>query len=258
MKVKILEDYPYLYETHLHTNQGSACGVNSGYEMAKACKEAGYTGIFVTDHNWGGNTCVNKELNFSEWMRLYKRGYEDAKEYGDANDLYVFFGMETGFHGTEFLLCGLSPEWFVENPEIRVSGIEEQYRLVHEAGGMVVQAHPFRVEDYIPEVRNFPEFVDAFETSNATHSSPISVSHNNPAWDDMARELAIRTNKPATAGSDVHSTRLFGGGVAFKRKITSGKDYCKAILSDEDYILSDGFFWRKKTGEIICPFGYLP
>ena len=90
MKVKILEDYPYLYETHLHTNQGSACGVNSGYEMAKACKEAGYTGIFVTDHNWGGNTCVNKELNFSEWMRLYKRGYEDAKEYGDANDLYVF------------------------------------------------------------------------------------------------------------------------------------------------------------------------
>ncbi len=254
MKVKLIEDYLYLYETHLHTNQGSACGQNSGYEMAKACKEAGYTGIFVTDHNWGGNTCINKELNLTEWMRLYKRGYEDAKEYGDANDLSVFFGMETGFHGTEFLIVGLMPEWFVENPEIRVCSIEEQYRLVHEGGGMVVQAHPFRVENYIPEVCNFPEYVDAFEGSNATHSSPLSVCHNEPSWDDLARDLAHKTNKPMTAGSDVHSTRLFGGGVAFKRKLKSAGDYADAILNGEDYILSDGAFWRKKNGEIICPF----
>ena len=40
------EEYPYLYETHLHTMEGSACAKNSGAEMARACRDAGYTGIF--------------------------------------------------------------------------------------------------------------------------------------------------------------------------------------------------------------------
>lgn len=29
-------DYPYLYETHMHTRPGSACAHNSGAEMAAA------------------------------------------------------------------------------------------------------------------------------------------------------------------------------------------------------------------------------
>ena len=35
------KEYPYLYETHLHTMEGSACAHCSGEEMAKACKAAG-------------------------------------------------------------------------------------------------------------------------------------------------------------------------------------------------------------------------
>ncbi|MCQ2517856.1 MAG: PHP domain-containing protein [Lachnospiraceae bacterium] len=252
MKIKLLEEYPYLYETHLHTNSGSACGRNTGAEMAAACKKAGYTGTFVTDHNWGGNTCINRELAWEEWMTLYAKGYEDAAEYGQANDFDVFFGMETGFDGTEFLICGLTPQWFIENPAMWSADIPKQYEIVKNAGGMVVQAHPYRKEDYIPVIRTFPQYADAIEGSNATHSSPFSISHNNPEWDDQARKLAAATGKPMTAGSDVHSTNLFGGGVAFKRRLSSGKDYCNAILGGEDYILSDGKFWRRKDGTIIC------
>lgn len=47
----IKEAYSYLYETHLHTSQGSLCGRAEGREMADACKKAGYTGIFVTDRS---------------------------------------------------------------------------------------------------------------------------------------------------------------------------------------------------------------
>ena len=54
-----------------------------------------------------------------------------------------------------------------------------------------------------------------------------------------------------TAGSDVHNTILFGGGVAFKRKLTSIQDYCHAILSGEDYLLTNGDAWFLKTGEPI-------
>ena len=132
MKIKLLEDYPYLYETHLHTDQGSACGHNTGAEMAAACKAFGYTGIFVTDHNWGGNTCISRELPWHEWMNSYAQGYEDAKAFGDANDLDVFFGMETGFDGTEFLILGLTPEWFAGNEAIRTADIPHQYELVRQ------------------------------------------------------------------------------------------------------------------------------
>ena len=252
MKIQLLKDYPYFYETHLHTNRGSACGQNSGLEMAKACREFGYTGIFVTDHNWGGNTCVSKELPWEEWMNNYAKGYREAKEYGDANGLDVFFGMETGFCGTEFLILGLDPEWFIATPEFRVCDIARQYELVHEAGGFVSQAHPYRVEPYIPEVRTFPGEADAIEAYNATHSSPMSKSHNESEWNDMAMELALKHNKPITAGSDVHSVNLFGGGMAFKKKFDNAKELCNEVLTG-DYIISDGVYWRDKKGRILEP-----
>ncbi len=253
MKINIQKDYPYFYETHMHTNQGSACGSNSGYEMAKACKEFGYTGAFFTDHNWGGNTCISRELGWKDWMIQYSTGYRDAKRFGDENDFDVFFGMETGYQGTEFLILGLDVEWFINNPALRTSTIEEQYNLVHSSGGFVSQAHPYRVEPYIPEVRVFPEYADAIEAFNATHSSPISKSHNDPSWNDMALELAIKYQKPITAGSDVHSTNLFGGGMAFKKRFKTSAELCRAILDREDYIISDGVYWRSSKGDILAP-----
>ncbi|MBO4310483.1 MAG: histidinol-phosphatase [Lachnospiraceae bacterium] len=252
MKINLLKDYPYFYETHMHTNQGSACGQNTGYEMAKACCEFGYAGAFVTDHNWGGNTCISRELPWDEWMRQYAKGYEDAKRFGDENDFDVFFGMETGYRGTEFLIYGLSPEEFINIPAIRTCSIEEQYSIVKEAGGMVSQAHPYRVEPYIPEVRTFPDYADAIEAYNATHSSPLSQSHNIADWNDDAMKLALDNNKPITAGSDTHSTILFGGGMAFKKRLKDSRDFCRAVLENEDYIISDGVYWRDKKGQIIA------
>ena len=89
----LLEEYPYLYETHLHTSQGSACGGATGKAMAQACQEAGYTGIIVTDHNFGGNCAISKNLPWTDWVNGFCLGYEDAKEYGDQNDFDVFFGF---------------------------------------------------------------------------------------------------------------------------------------------------------------------
>ena len=78
----VREQYPYLYETHLHTSEASACARNTGAEMARACREYGYTGIFVTDHNWGGNTAVDRALPWEEWVEGFAKGYEHAKAEG--------------------------------------------------------------------------------------------------------------------------------------------------------------------------------
>lgn len=40
----------YIYETHLHTSEGSACGRSRAIDIVDAYKAAGYTGIIITDH----------------------------------------------------------------------------------------------------------------------------------------------------------------------------------------------------------------
>lgn len=245
------KEYPYLYETHLHTKEISACARSSGADMARACKEAGYTGIFVTDHNWYGNTAVNRKLPWQEFVEQFAKGYENAKRVGEQIGLDVFFGWEAGYNGTEFLIYGLSKEWLLTHPEIKDATVEEQLALVHAGGGLVVHAHPFREEDYIPEIRLFPELVDGVEGINATHSCHLSVSHNKKEFDERAVAYAREHRLPMTAGSDVHSTYLFGGGMAFKRRLSSAQDFVAASRADEDYLLTNGDAWFDKNGRCL-------
>ena len=216
----ILEGYPCLYETHMHTRPGSACAHNSGAEMAKAAHLMGYAGIIITDHNWGGNTGISR---------------------AQKHDLDVFWGYEAGYRGTEFLIYGVTPDWLKAHPEIRNADVKEQYRLIHEGGGMIIHAHPFREAGYIPKIRLYPEYVDGVEGINAAHSSSgHKSSHYNPEYDRRAIRYANEHGLPITAGSDIHTTDLPGGGIAFRRRLTSVQDYCRAILGGEDYVLTNG------------------
>ena len=175
----------YLYETHMHTKEASACSHNTAVEMARAYKEAGYTGIIITDHFFYGNTAIDRKLPWKDWVEQFCLGYEHAKEEGDKIGLQVFFGWESGYRGTEFLVYGLDQEWLLLHPEIKDATVEEQYRLVHEGGGIVSHAHPFREEVYIPEIRQFPQFVDAVEGINTTQTSPRRLGHKNPAFNEQ-------------------------------------------------------------------------
>lgn len=248
---EIKEKYPYLYETHMHTSQASACGRSTGKEMARALKDAGYTGTIVTDHNWGGNTCVDRNLPWKEWVDLFFAGYRDAKEEGDKIGLQVFPGWEAGYSGSEFLIYGLQPEFMAEHSELKEATPKEQYDLVHNAGGIVIQAHPYREEWYIPEVRLFPDDVDGCEIVNATHSSHLSTAHNDPEFDVRAIAYAKEHGFCTTAGSDVHSVNLFGGGIAFPSKLSSYEDFVNRIRNKEDYVITNGDHWYTRTGDLI-------
>ena len=233
------KDYPFQYDLHVHTSQGSLCGRSTGAEIAKAYKDAGYAGIVITDHHFGGNTRPDRNLPWEEWAEAFCSGYWDAKQTGDAIGLQVFFGWESGFHGTEFLIVGLTPEWMKQHPELRDCSIQEQYQLVHESGGLVIHAHPFRRRPYIRDVRLYPDYIDAVERINASHSNPAVA--DKPEYDDEAAAFAKKYHKPVTAGSDQHdSVNLRGAGICFKRKMQSAKDLVQAIKNREDSILTDG------------------
>ncbi len=227
----------YLYETHTHTKEGSACGLCTGEESARAHKEAGYTGVIITNHFFYGNTAVNRKLPWKDWVREFCKGYNLAKKEGDRIGLQVFFGWESCYRGTEFLVYGLDEEWLLAHPEIRDATIEEQYQLVKAHGGMVVQAHPFREAEYIPEIRLFPRYVDAVEVINAAHTNHGKKDYFNHEYNLRAITYAKEHNLPMTAGSDTHSTHLSGCGMAFERKLEDIHDFIRAVLNREPYEL---------------------
>ncbi len=83
-------------------------------------------------------------------VRRFCLGYEHAKAEGERIGLSVFFGWEACYEGTEFLVYGLDQAWLLAHPQIKDASIRVQYALVHEGGGIISHAHPFREEDYIP------------------------------------------------------------------------------------------------------------
>lgn len=248
---EIATQYPYLYETHLHTKEASACARDFGADMARAHKAVGYAGIIVTDHNWGGNTCVDQGLSWREWVDRFFAGYRNAKAEGDKIGLQVFCGYEAGFNGTEFLIYGLTPQWMANHPEIRDASVAQQYQLVKNAGGMVIHAHPYREEWYIEQVRLFPGDVDGCEIVNATHSNSKSTSHNNPEFDAKAVAYAKEHDFCTTAGSDIHCAVPFGGGIAFPTKLADIQDFIRRVKGKADYVITNGEHWYTRTGSLL-------
>ena len=210
------------WETHLHTSEGSACAVTSGAGMARAHRDAGYEGIVITDHFFNGNTAVPASLPWHERVDRYCLGYRNALREAAGFGLKVLFGLEFGYHATEFLTFGLTPEFLHDHPGMAAWTPEVFFREVHRAGGYVSHAHPFREACYIPEIRLYPEGVDAVEIRNA--------SHVNPEWDRKALAFARQHGLAMTAGSDSHDeNRLFGGGMAFHQEIVTAEDLIQAI-----------------------------
>jgi histidinol phosphatase-like PHP family hydrolase len=222
----------YRYETHLHTREASACAICSGAEQARYYKAAGYAGIIVTDHFFNGNSSVPRELVWEERIDLFCKGYENAKAEGDKIGLSVFFGWEAGFKGTEFLIYGLDKAWLKSHPDILAWSVEEQYRRVHEDGGYVVHAHPFRVRPYIKEVRLYPDYVDAVEA--------INVGHRNEEFDRQAAVYAKKHKLPVTAGTDAHGFENMHSGLAFHHKIEDIGGFIESIKSGRYELINPG------------------
>ena len=214
---------PFLYETHMHTCQGSACGRVTGREQAKVYRDAGYTGIIITDHFFGGNTAVDRRLPWEQRIDLFWQGYEEAKEEGDRIGLDVFFGLEQNHAGDEYLIYGLTKEYMKAHPEMEHWNRRQQLEEVHRAGGCVIQAHPFRMRFYMDRIRLGLRFCDGIEAANA----------GNDQLDDARALLYGREyGLVMTAGSDNHcGTGWPMYGVKLEKRLTSITDYVKMIMN---------------------------
>ncbi len=220
----------YMYETHLHTCQSSACGWTKGRDYVPYYQDMGYAGIIVTDHFFRGNTAVKKHLPWHERVNQFCIGYEDAREAGEKAGFSVFFGWEENYQGDEYLIYGLDKQWLLTHPEAERYTRWQQFDAVHKAGGCVVQAHPFRDREYLSAIHLSTGCVDAVEGYNAGND----LNH-----DILAVHYAKLLGLPVTAGSDMHQINHRPDellmGVVFDQPLNSIHDYVKAIREKQPF-----------------------
>lgn len=236
----------FKYETHLHTSQGSACGSTDGADYIKSFYENGYSGIFVTDHFFGGNTTAPKDEKWEKRVQIYCSGYEAAKNVaekfnieknllGTENEFKVFFGIEQTFDGDDYLVYGFDKNWLFAHPEVEKMRHAELFNAVNSVGGLMIQAHPFRLRGYMDAIHVHPREVHGVEIYNAG---------NKPEENELAELYAKQYNFPVTSGSDIHNVNkllkkegLAMGGMAFETPLESVFDYAKRIKAKEGVLL---------------------
>lgn len=215
----------YKYETHLHTKESSICARCAGKDVAFYYKERGYTGIFVTDHLYRYKPDNPEGVTWAQHVDKLCAGYLATVEAGKKIGLDVFFAWEYYGPGwSHFLTYGLDKEWLLANPEATLWEPIQYFDRVHEAGGWIIHAHPFR--EKVEHIHLFPNKVDAVEVVNAGRPDL-----NN----QYALNFADQFNLPHTAGSDNHSIPRVKplAGIYSPRRLTGPADYMQAVLSKE-------------------------
>ncbi|MBE6982388.1 MAG: histidinol phosphatase [Ruminococcaceae bacterium] len=185
----------YRYETHLHTAPVSRCGKATVEETVRFYKDAGYAGIFVTNHFLNGNLNMEKTENYETRLNFYYSDYEAAKKLGEELGIAVFCAEEMSYKGTDFLIYGIDKQWYLEHPEILEMKTTELLTMLDESGALIIQAHPYMEAGYIDHIRLFPRHVHGVEILNGCKSDFVNA---------MAAHYAQAYDLIPVAGSDNH------------------------------------------------------
>lgn len=216
----------YKYETHLHSSPVSKCGRYSVRDNMECYKEMGYDGIFLTNHFLDANIGGDRTLPYDEQIEFFFTDIEEGERIADEIGIKFFWGIETSYLGTDFLIYGLSKKWYLDHPEIMELPRKEVLTMMESDGALIVHAHPFREASYIDHIRLFPYHVHAVEIDNCG---------NKPFQNDMARLYADTYKLHHFAGSDNHFARFSPryAGVEFDGPIKSIEDFIEKVKNGE-------------------------
>ena len=234
----------YRYETHCHANLCSKCAHSTPAEMVRAYKAAGFAGLVLTDHFIHGYTSVDQALPWNERMQQYYNAYLQAKAEGDKLDFDVIFGIEHAHGGgLEVLIYGIDLEFLLAHPEIQTASLAEFAALVHDAGGILIQAHPYRYGGWEVPVRL--DLVDGIEVCNAG---------NDPQRNRMALQKAQERPCILTAGADSHAAweeRVGTAGIALPYRVSDGQALVMALKRNAHRLVIRGQVMDTVSPEVL-------
>lgn len=219
----------HLYETHLHTYPVSRCAKASVRQTLEFYRSLGYSGVFITNHFNGSINC-DPSMPYEKRIEFYFSDYEEGVAIGKELGIDVFCGVEYGCPGAHFLVYGLDKAWFLAHPEVDTLRAGGVLKLMREAGGLIVQAHPYRDTGFISL---FPQYIDGAEEYNADDGTfenqlaeqfvraydliPFAGSDNHTA--EQVKELAgVQTERPVRDEKDFVAMAKNGKLTLFRRR----------------------------------------
>lgn len=215
---------PYLYETHVHTAEVSHCGHVAAADVVRNYIDFGYNGIILTDHINHSTFRKIADATWDEKMSFYLTSYRIACDTASEIDpeFTVLLGAELRLDGldNDYLLYGVDEAFLRAHPDLMQMEFAQMADCVHEAGLLLVQAHPFR-EDMTIVDWTMLDGVEVFN-GNPGHES------NNPISDAWAQRHGLLK----TSGNDYHGS--FGeklGGIRTKEPIRDNAHLVRLLKS---------------------------
>lgn len=175
---------------HTHTTPCSKCAPMTPQELIDGLLKGGYKGCVLTNHFLKGNTGIDRDLPWNEFVAAYEKDYNECKKIAAKHDLDVIFCIEEHLYdGLEIFCYGITPGFLYNHPELRDDHtIETWSNALHQYGALCIQAHPFRDRPYIKNPRVLPiEYIDGIEVFNACNKpeenqKATSVALEHPEW----------------------------------------------------------------------------
>ncbi len=181
-----------------------------------------------------GNTAVDRNLSWEEKVQCYHNAYLAAKAEGDKLDFDVIFGIEHAYGaGKEVLFYGIDLEFLLANPDMLTITLDELAERVHKAGGIMVEAHPFRIRSYIdPNASPCLDLIDGIEVYN---------TGNKTAEENIkALRLAKEHGGIMTSGSDYHGwpdEPTNRAGIALPYRVHTGAELVAALKAGDHQLI---------------------
>ncbi len=175
-------------DLHIHTNRYSMCSRLNPEDLIYIAKAFNLGGIVITEHN-----CI--------WD---KQEINALKEKTDAGDLVILCGQEIRTYNEGFLQGDLLVFGFYDIIREEISACE-LVQKVHDAGGVIAAAHPFR--SFLGLGNSIYELdLDAVEVLNSNHSVKEAQA---------AKDASAKLGLPAIGGSDAHCAVDVGNYLTF-------------------------------------------
>ena len=210
-------------DLHVHTTRGSSDSNLSPEDMVEESKRLGVPGICITEHN-------------SLWDR------HEFAAFAQKHDMLLIRGVEVDTEMGHVLVFGM--EDYVSG----ISRIAELRRVVDEAKGFMITAHPFRGihspggfgRPYL--YRDVPEMPDTVEEASQ-HAvfglvDAVEVANGNTIDSEnaFARGVAEHLRMKGTGGSDAHSVHGLGRCfTVFEDDLRSEEEFIEALRRGRYY-----------------------
>ena len=218
----------YKYEMHSHTSECDRDASLSGKELVNLYKDAGYSGMVITDHYierfytmWFPEEVkgLTHEQQVSRWLK----GFRTARKEGEKIGFTVLPGAEVRFDNlpNDYLLYGIHEDFFYTVPRLNELKNLEELLSILPRDVCVVHAHPFR--DGMIVAR--PDGLFGIEAYNGGTDEFRNY---------IAKLFANHYGVAMTSGSDIHNKkRLAKGGIMTERRIETSEDLISVLRSGE-------------------------